>query len=69
MITETKFSFTIKDLIYIITIVLSIAGTYFTLKSDVDNLKAKIKDHNLELIEYRLNKLSDQLEKIYEAVK
>lgn len=61
--------FTLKDLIYIITIVLSVAGTYFTLKNDVNNLKEQIKDHNLELIEYKLEQVGKQLDEILKALK
>ena len=61
--------FTLKDLIYIITIVLSIAGTYFTLKNDVNNLKRELEGHDLGVIEYKLDKVIIQVDKIYEAVK
>ena len=66
---ESKFNFTLKDLIYIITIVLSVAGTYFTLKNDVNNLKEQIGGHNLQLIEYKLDLIDKQLNKILDALK
>ena len=73
---ESKFNFTLKDLIYIVTIVLSVAGTYFTLKNDVNNLKVEVaeikselKTHNLSVLEYKINHVSDQLDKILEALK
>lgn len=68
--------FTLKDLIYIITIVLSVAGMYYTTKSKIENnekeiieLKAELKNNNLSLISYRLDELCKQLDKIYDAIK
>ena len=66
---ESKFNFTLKDLIYIITLVLSLAGGYYTMKSRVDALEEKIKDHNLELIEFKLDLIDKQLNKILDALK
>ena len=63
-----KFKLTVKDVIYIITIVISMAGVWFTMKNKVDNLESQIKNHNLQLIEYKLDQLDKQLNKILEAL-
>ena len=63
-----KFKLTIKDVVYIITIVISILSTYYIQKGRIDALEANIKNHNLELIEYKLDQLNKQLDKILNAV-
>ena len=64
-----KFKLTVKDVIYIITIVVSMLGTWFTMKNKVDNLESQIKNHNLELIEYKLEQVGKQLDDILKALK
>ena len=64
-----KFKLTVKDVIYIVTIVISFLGTYYTMKNKVDNLESQIKNHNLELIEYKLEQVGKQLDQILKALK
>lgn len=72
MITEKKLPFfSIKDVIYIVTIVLSIAASYFAQANKISMLEKQVnentgvlKNNNLELINYKLDALIATVDKL-----
>lgn len=72
-----KLTFTLKDVIYIVTLIITLSGTYFSLKEDNTRLENNIilvkeetqkntqtlTKNNLELINYKLDKIMKLLEK------
>ena len=77
MITENlKVNLSIKTLIAVIIWVISVVGVWFALTNKVNNLevevgelKSNLKQHNLEVLEYKINHVSEQLDKILNALK
>ena len=60
---EKKF-FTIKDTVYIVMLILGMAGTFYVQKGKIDTLALKVTDlddqlkkNNLELINYKIDNL------------
>ena len=63
-----KPTFTFRDLVWLVTLVLGMAATYFTMQADIKTLKEKTDGLNMELINYRMNEISIQLDKILEVL-
>lgn len=67
----TKKLFSLRDLIWSITLVLSLATIYFPMQAKVDKLEAnqieirsELKANNLSLINYKLNEIDKKVETI-----
>lgn len=74
--SNTKLGLTTKEFIAIIIWIASLIGMYYTMKTKVDTaleksiaVEQQLKENNLGVINYRLDELSKQLDKIYQAVK
>lgn len=57
---ENKFKFTIKELITVVVLLLSMAGTYYKLQSDMDYLKADKAELSRKIseLEHKINTYS-----------
>ena len=65
--------FSIRDIIYICVIVLTLAGNYFATDSRVSSLEEEVatntqilQENNLELINYKLDEIMKSLDKLTE---
>ena len=65
---DKKLSFNIKDIIYLLTIAVSMTGGYFANKFKADEAlmiatecKNELKENNLELINYKLDEILNAL--------
>ena len=61
---DKKLTFNIKDIIYLLTIVISMTAGYYSNKTKTDEAlrialecKKELKDNNLELINYKLDEI------------
>ena len=64
MDSTNKKVFSVRDVIYLITLAVSLSGVYFPMKAKVDilekeqlEIKATLEENNLELINYKLNEI------------
>lgn len=71
MENKKDFTFTVKDVIYIVALVLSVTGSYFAQASKVSMLEKQVtentrilQDNNLELINYKLDALISNVDKL-----
>ena len=56
--------FGLKEVVMLVGWILSLAGMYFKMTADVNSLKDKIGNHNLELIEFKLNQANEKADRI-----
>ena len=56
--------FGVKEVVMLIGWVLSMAGMYYTMSAKIEALETKVGNHNLELLEYKLNDLNAKTDRV-----
>lgn len=71
---QSSFSVNWKDAIWVVTLLLGMSGSYFTMKNRVDNLEKQVNannkilhDNNLELLQYQVKELKDSQDAFIET--